>query len=127
MDAFGCMALGVGSLLFGWTGGWAAARRRVSRIESAEVSAIAATAPLEAPLAVTPVEPAMPAVDASHCAVPHCGRDAKLRGLCRGHYGKAYRLGFLESLTPDQLQRLAEDKRRQPRARPVLRLVDGPR
>ena len=126
MDAFGCVALGVGSLVFGWTGGWAAARRRVSSAVAVNEVVIAAPAN-EAPAAVAPVEPPAPVVDTGRCAVPDCARDAKLRGLCRGHYGKAYRLGFLDALTPDQLLRLAEDKRRQPRARPVLRLVDGPR
>lgn len=95
MTALALVAVGLGGLMVGGVGGFAAARRRP--------------------------RPAAEPLEAGPCAVPACTHAAQLRGLCRRHYGKAYRLGVLESLGEAELQRLAQDRRRQSRA--GLRMV----
>jgi hypothetical protein len=129
MDALSLVAVGLTSLSLGSALGWALARRRGAAVEVAgpEVEApapVAAVAEVPAPAEAVAPPPPAPVVQA--CQVPGCGREARLRGLCRSHYGKAYRLGFVEELTPEQLARLAQDRRRLPRPRAVLRVLPSP-
>lgn len=102
MHELAYVAVGLGGVLFGAAGGFAWARRSAS-----------GTAPIEPEPA--PVEPP--------CRVPGCREGARLRELCRRHYGKAYRLHILDALGEAELLRLAEDKRFHPRERPPLRMV----
>lgn len=99
MNELAFVAVGLGGLLCGATAGFVLARRRVREAMGA------------------------PEVDGEPCRVPRCTEPARLRGLCRRHYGKAYRLKLLDTLGEQELARLAEDKRRQPKERVPLRVV----